>query len=147
LQNSFTGRHKLVNMRTASNRAGSALGFWRRLVGAAAIYALVMQPLLLAAGLQLAQASAFDNIALAQLCLHQTDNSPTAPAGQPKHPAHNHCLLCFTGAFHLLNAPDPTTVSAADFEFRKLDQSTHPQRLAWSSNYSAARPRGPPLST
>jgi hypothetical protein len=132
-------------MRTASNQASSVLRFCRGLLGAAAIYALIMQPLLLAAGSQLAQASGFDEIALAQLCLHQVD--PTAPAGQPKHPAHNHCLLCFTGAFHLLNAPDPTTVSAVDFEFRKLEQSTHPPRLAWSSNYSAARPRGPPLST
>jgi DUF2946 family protein len=134
-------------MRTASSQASSVLRFCRGLLGAAAIYALIMQPLLLAAGSQLAQASAIDEIALTQLCLHQADNSPTAPAGQSKHPAHNHCLLCFTGAFHLLNAPDTTTVSAIDFEIRKLDRSTHPPRPAWSSKYSAARPRGPPLST
>jgi hypothetical protein len=132
-------------MRTGSNQASSVLRFWRRLVGAAAIYALIMQPLLLAAGSQLAQASAFDEIGFVQLCLHQSDGS-AAPAGQPKHPALNHCLLCFTGAFHLLDAPDPTSVSAVDIEFRKLDQSTQPPRLAWSSTYSAARPRGPPLS-
>lgn len=146
LLKSLKGRHKLVNMRTASNQASSVLRFCRSLLCAAAIYALIMQPLLLAAGSRLAQASAIDEIALAQLCLHQADNSPV-PAEQPKHPAHNHCLLCFTGAFHLLNAPDPTTVSAVDFEFHKLDRSTHPSRPACSSKYSAARPRGPPLST
>jgi len=133
-------------MRTGSTQASSVLRFWRRLVGAAAIYALVLQPLLLAAaGSQLAQASAFDEISLAQLCLHQSDGS-AAPSEQPKHPAHQHCLLCFTGAYHLLNAPEPTSLSVVDFEFRKLDQSMHPPRLVWSSDYSVARPRGPPLN-
>jgi hypothetical protein len=46
--------------------------FWRRLVGAAAIYALIMQPLLLAVvGAQLANASAIDDFSLSQLCLHE----------------------------------------------------------------------------
>jgi hypothetical protein len=140
-------QHKLVSMGTASNRASSALRFWRRLVGAAAIYALVMQPLLLAvAGSQQAQASAFDDIALSQLCLHQTDRSPAAPVDQPKHPAHSHCLLCFAGAF-LLDAPNPTKVSAVISEVRKVRPTTAPLRLASSSQYLVARPRGPPFST
>jgi hypothetical protein len=133
-------------MGTAPNQASAALRFWRRLVGAAAIYALLMQPLLLAiAGPQLTQASAFDEIS--QLCQHQTDGSPAAPADQQQLPMNSHCLLCFAGAFHLLDAPNPTTVSAVDFEVRRLGQLAPPLRLVWSSEYSVARPRGPPLST
>ena len=92
--------------------------FWRRLVSAAAIYALVMQPLLLAVvGTQLANAAALNDFSLSQLCLHATDGSPVAPADQQKHPAHNHCLLCFAGAFHLLDAPRPVTVASVSEEF------------------------------
>ena len=99
-------------MGTRQDRADLGLGrFWRRLVSAAAIYALVMQPLLLAVvGTQLANAAALDDLSLSQLCLHGTDGSPVAPADQSKYPAHNHCLLCFAGAFHLLDAPGPVTV-------------------------------------
>jgi hypothetical protein len=129
------------------NRIGLGLRrFWRRLVGAAAIYALVMQPLLLAVGPQLADASALDDLTLSQLCLHTTDGSPVAPADQTKYPAHNHCLRCFAGAFHLLDAPQPVTVSSVSLEFRKVQRSAPPLRLCSFSKYSVARPRGPPLS-
>jgi hypothetical protein len=121
--------------------------FWRRLVGAAAICVLVMQPLLLAVvGTQLANASALDDITLSQLCLHTTDGSPVAPADQTKYPAHNHCLRCFAGALHLLDAPQPVTVSSVSQEFRKVQRSAPPLRLCSFSKYSVARPRGPPLS-
>jgi hypothetical protein len=135
-------------MRTGPNQASSKLRlFWRRLVGAVAIYALVMQPLLLTvAGTQLAQASVLDEVTFAQLCLHNADGSPVAPADQQKHPAHHHCLQCFSGAFHLLDAPQPVTVASADREFRTLRQSGRSFRLSSSSQYSIARPRGPPLS-
>jgi hypothetical protein len=127
------------------NQASSRLGFWRRLVGAAAIYALVMQPLLLAVvGTQLAQASALDNFSLSELCLHRIDGSPAGD--QQKHSADSHCLLCFAGAFHLLDAPDPTTASLVSPEMGKLRQSAQPLRLNSTPRYSVARPRGPPLS-
>jgi hypothetical protein len=122
--------------------------FWRRLVSAAVIYALVMQPLLLGVvGTQLANASALEGFSLSQLCLHNTDGSPIAPADQPKHPAHDHCSLCFAGAFHLLDGPLPATVSSVGPEFSKVRQSAHRLRLSSFSRYSVARPRGPPLST
>jgi hypothetical protein len=133
-------------MPTAPNQACSKLRlFWRRLVGAVAIYALMMQPLLLTvtAG-QLAQASALDEITLSQLCQHQANGSPIAPADQ-KHPARQHCLQCFSAAFILLGAPQPVTVASADREFRKLRLSGRSLRLSSTSQYSVARPRGPPL--
>jgi hypothetical protein len=135
-------------MEIAQKRAswGSRL-FWRRLVSAAAVYALVMQPLLLGIiGTQFANASAVEGFSLSQLCLHNTDGSPLAPADQTKHPAHNHCLLCFTGAFHLLDAPRQVTVSSASLEFSKVQQSARPLRLSSFSRYSVANPRGPPLA-
>ena len=137
-----------VSMSQGSNRAcPTPRPFWRRLLGMLAIYALVMQPLLLTvAGSQPAQASVLDQVTYAQLCLHNADDGPVAPADQQKHPAHDHCLQCFSGAFHLLNVPQPVTVAFADREFRKLRQSEHPLRLSSSPQYSVASPRGPPLS-
>jgi hypothetical protein len=121
--------------------------FWRRLVSAAAIYVLVMQPLLLGVvGPQLAQASAPGDFSLSALCLHQADGSPAAPSDRQKHPAHNHCLFCFSGAFQLLDAPGPAAICSVGPEFRKVRQSTHPLRLTSSTQYLVARPRGPPFS-
>jgi hypothetical protein len=112
-----------------------------------AIYALVMQPLLLTiAGSQSAQASLLDEVTFSQLCLHNADGSPVAPSDQTKHPAHQHCLQCFSGAFLLLDAPQTVTIASADREFRKLRHSGRALRLSSSSQYSVARPRGPPLS-
>jgi hypothetical protein len=135
-------------MPTGPNQGYSKLrSFWRRLVGVVAIYALVMQPLLLTvAGSQLAQASILDEVTFSQLCLHNADGSPVAPADQNKHPAHQHCLQCFSGAFVLLDAPQSVTVASTDREFRKLRQSGRALRLSSASQYSVARPRGPPLS-
>ena len=121
--------------------------FWQRLVGAAAIYALIMQPLLLSfVSAQLAQASTLDGVSLSQLCLHATDGSPVSPADQQKHPADHHCDLCFAGAFHLLDAPRPIAVQYLSSEIGELLQSAHPLRLSPLARYSVARPRGPPLS-
>ena len=135
-------------MGVEQNRPGvRPLLFWRRLISAAAVYALVMQPLLLAVvGSQIAQASAFDELALSQLCEHAHDGSPVVPADQQKRPAHHHCVQCFSGAFHLLDVPQTLTVASADREFRKLRQSGRPLRLSSFSQYSVASPRGPPLS-
>ena len=137
----------LVSTPTGSNQGRLRLRlFWRRLVGAAAIYALVMQPLLLTVvGAQFAQASVLDDVTLSQLCQHNADGIPVAPADQEKHPAHQHCLQCFSGAF-VLGSPQSALVVSADREFRKLRQSGRALRLPSSSQYSVARPRGPPFS-
>jgi hypothetical protein len=121
--------------------------FWQRLVGAAAIYALIMQPLLLSfVGAQLAQASVLDSFSLSQLCLHASDSSPFSPADPHKHPADHHCDLCFAGAFHVLDAPRPIAVQYVSFEIGKVRHSSSPLRLSPFTRYSVARPRGPPIS-
>ena len=109
-------------MQSGPNQATSRLRtFWRKLVGAIAIYALVMQPLLLSvAGSQLAQASVLDEAAFAQLCLHNSDGSPASPSDQGKHPADQHCMHCCVGAFHVFDAPEPFAVALAEREFRTL---------------------------
>ena len=119
--------------------------FWRRLVGAAAIYALILQPLLAVVGAQSAHASAIDDPSLSQLCQHATDGSPVSPADQHNHSADDHCVLCFAAAFHLLDAPRPVTIQHVSSQSSKGRQSAHPLRLS-SFFYSVARPRGPPLS-
>jgi Protein of unknown function (DUF2946) len=130
------------------NRAGKGPRLlWRRLVGTALIYALIMQPLLLAiVGAQLANASAIDDLSLSQLCQHATDGSPLSPADQHKHPADDHCAICFATAFHLLDAPPPVTIQDARSGTSTVQQSAHPLRLSSFSRYSVARPRGPPFS-
>jgi hypothetical protein len=119
--------------------------FWQRLVGAATIYALIMQPLSLI-GDQLANASTPDGFSLSQLCLHATDDSPLSPTDQQKHPADHHCDLCFARAFHLLDAPRPIAVQYIRSEIGEVRQPACPLRLSSFARYSVARPRGPPLS-
>ena len=121
--------------------------FWRRLVGTALIYALILQPLLLTIlGAQSANASAVDDLSLSQLCQHATDGSPLSPADQHKHPADNHCVFCFAAAFHSAVAPRPVTIQPVRSATGKVGPSARPLRLSLLSRYSAARPRGPPLS-
>jgi hypothetical protein len=137
-------------MRTGQDKARLRLGlrrYWCRLVSVAVVYAIVMQPLLLSvAGTQMAQAAALDDLALSQLCLHSPDGSPLSPDDQSKHPAHDHCSLCFTRAFQLLDGPRPVSIGLFSLEFRKIRQSALPLRLPSFLRYSVARPRGPPLS-
>jgi hypothetical protein len=121
--------------------------FWRRLVSAAAIYALIMQPLLGSLiGDHLANASTLDDLSLSQLCLHATDGTPLSPADQQKHPADHHCDLCFARAFHLLDTPRPITARYVGSGIGEVPQSAHPLGLSTFARYSVARPRGPPLS-
>jgi hypothetical protein len=148
-------------MAIGQNRVSLGLGprsFWRRLVGTALIYALIMQQLMLAvAGVQpgaassigasAIDASAINDISLSQLCLHATDGDPVSPTGEHKHPADDHCASCFAGAFHLLDAPRPVIVRYVSSEIGKVRRSVHPIRLSSFLRYSVARPRGPPLST
>src|SRR5215831_544910 len=118
--------------------------FWRRLVGTALVYALIMQPLVLAiTAAQLASASAIDP--LSQLCEHATDGTPLSPTGPHKPPADDHCAFCFAGSIHLLGAPRPV-VPCVSLEVGKERQSAHPLSLSSFSRYSIARPRGPPFS-
>jgi hypothetical protein len=137
-----------MNMSHASNQATCRLrSFLRKLFSVIAIYALVMQPLLLTAGQSLsAQESLLDEISLSQLCLHNADGNPVAPADREQHPAHQHCLQCFSGAFVLLGGPPSSAFTPADRQPRKLEQSAPELRLSFAPQYSAARPRGPPLS-
>jgi hypothetical protein len=136
-------------MGVEQNRAGKGPRLlWRRVVGTALIYALILQPLLLAiVGAQLANASTIDDLSLSQLCQHATDGSPLAPADQNKHPADDHCAICFAAAFHLLNAPPSVTIQDARSETNAVLQSVHPLRLSAFSRYLVARPRGPPFSS
>jgi hypothetical protein len=120
--------------------------FWRRLVGTALICALIIQPLLLAIiGAQLANASAIDNLSLSELCQHATDGNPLSPAERHKH-GDDHCAFCFAAGFHLQDAPRPVTIQPFRSEAGKLGQSAYPLHLSFSSRYSVARSRGPPLN-
>jgi hypothetical protein len=116
------------------------------LVSAIAIYALVMQPLLMIAGSQLAQAAALDDLSLFELCLHNPDGSPVAPSDQQRHPVHQHCVQCFSGAFVLLDAPQTVTLAPVNQQLSKFRHAGLWLRPTSPFLYSVASPRGPPLS-
>jgi hypothetical protein len=121
--------------------------FWRRLVSAVAIYALALQPLLLAiAGTQSAQAAALGEITLSQLCLHDSDGSPVSPSDQQQYPTDHRCVQCLGSAVYFIDAPHVVTVAPIDHQFRKLRHAGLGLRLSSSSQYSIACPRGPPLN-
>jgi hypothetical protein len=131
-------------MGTARNQASSKPCLLRKLVSAAAIYALIVQALLFSiSATQFAQASAFDDVSLSQLCLHQTDGSPAQPVDRQ---SGNHCFVCSVAAFHLLGPPGPTIVSPINPEMRPVRQSALPHQPGSRSQYTVARPRGPPVS-
>jgi hypothetical protein len=121
---------------------------WRQFVGAVAIYALVIQSVLLAAFCVplAANASAGAGLPAFELCLHGGDNGPLSPADQPgQHPG-NHCIFCFAGTHHSLAAPPQFSIQQVTMEIGSHWQPENPWRLATFSQYSVARPRGPPLS-
>jgi hypothetical protein len=148
IQTGFACQPKLVKMGIWPTHISlERRRFWQRLVGAAAIYALILQPLLLSlSDAQLANSSTLDGFSLSQVCQHAADGSPISPADPQKDPADHHCDLCFARAFHLLDAPRSLiNAEYVSLEIRKVLQLAHPLRLSSFARYSVARPRGPPF--
>ena len=80
---------------------------WRPLIGVIVAYAVAAQALLIALGGFSLPASAGDAAPGFELCLHDTEGAPAAPAGIPDQSGCNHCIFCFAGAHHAL-APAPS---------------------------------------
>jgi len=143
---------KLTQRFNRSNR------FWRSVVGLAAAYALAFQGILIGfSGAQLA-ATPYDHAAAGfELCLNgaqdegaqdhraQDDSgSPAAPA-MPRHL--DHCTFCFAGVHHhALDAAAPSHAGYGSCGDGSALAAVTKSRPSDASDYSIARPRGPPVS-
>jgi hypothetical protein len=108
-------------------------------------YAVAAQALLIALGGFSLPASATDAAPGFELCLHDAEGGPAAPAGIPDQSGCNHCIFCFAGAHHAL----PPAPSHSFFPYvyaisAGVQWAADRPALPHSSAYSIASPRGPP---
>ena len=137
---------KLTQRSNRSNR------FWRSMVGLVAAYALAFQGILIGfSGAQLA-ATPYDHAAAGfELCLtgahdgiQDDSGSPAAPA-MPQHL--DHCTFCFAGVHHCaLDAASQSHAGYVAFGPGSALAGATRSRPSSASDYSIARPRGPPVS-
>src|SRR5262245_35649131 len=119
--------------------------FWRQLIGWIAIYAFVLQGILLGlAGPQLTAASAAPGH---ELCLHDPGDDGIGPGQLPgKHDGTIHCWLCFAAADESVTLP---RVSVPAFATCECGESFGPRVCAVAVNslkYSAYQSRAPPVA-
>jgi hypothetical protein len=135
-----------------TQRSNRSSRFWRSVIGLVAAYALAFQGILIGfSGAQLA-ATPYDHAAAGfELCLNGTQDGiqdESGPPGTPAIPQHvDHCVFCFAGVHHC--ALDATSQSHAGYDNfghgSALTGATR-SRPSYASDYSIARPRGPPIS-
>jgi hypothetical protein len=133
---------KLTQRFNRSNR------FWRSVVGLVAAYALAFQGILIEfSGAQLA-ATPYDHASSGfELCLNRTQDNSGSPA-TPAIPQHlDHCIFCFAGVHHCaLGAAAQSHADYGNFGQSSALAAATRTRLSSVSEYSIARPRGPPIS-
>jgi DUF2946 family protein len=122
--------------------------FWRQLIGVVTIYAVIFQSAFLGfAGAPLwANASADEGLPAFELCLTGAHGAPLSPADQPGHHGDTHCIFCFAGVHHSLTPPPHYLFQQVNFEIGNVWWSAASWRPILRSEYSIARPRGPPVS-
>jgi hypothetical protein len=121
-------------------------GFSRRMAVAAVVYALVLQGFLfgLAGGQLVANTAADPDSPGFELCLHDVDSTPSAPAPIPGD--HVHCIFCIVGSHHAFVTPSvsPPGMAVA------ADGIALPPAGDWRrpapTHQPSAQPRGPPLT-
>ncbi len=123
---------------------------WRRVVGAALVFALVVHALVfaLASGALAGNIADDPNWPGFELCRHDADNAPAPSHGLPVSDSDcdMHCVLCVAASAPVLAAPEfsLTFLSAAA---EKVSWSlTEWHFPPWSTRDPTARPRGPPLT-
>src|ERR1700730_2751453 len=130
-------RGKIGNLRACA---------WRRLTAVVAVYALVLQAFAFGlAGGQIAANAATDQSSPGfELCLHDVDSTPSAPA--PVHGDHVHCIFCMAGGHHAF-VPPPLSPLAI---LVPVGGAALPPAGDWRrpapTHSSSAQPRGPPLA-
>jgi hypothetical protein len=119
--------------------------FWRTLLSVVVAYSVAVQSLLIAvAGFSL-PADAGQNAPAFELCLHDTDGAPQAPAGNPDHSGCTHCIFCFAGAHHAVIGAAPAVFHRVYVAVAVVPWLGDASGIRRITRYTIANPRGPPL--
>jgi hypothetical protein len=124
----------------------SSKGFGRPFIGTVAAFAVAAQTLLIAFGLAIPARADLGTPAF-ELCLHDAQDAPEVPAGDPGNAAFTcaHCIFCFAGSHHAAVGLPPAQFQRVDVEIVAVLSATGGERLPRLSAHSIASPRGPPL--
>ena len=119
--------------------------FLRPLIGVVVAYAVAAQSLLIALGGFSLPANVGDDAPAFELCLHDAQDAPELPAGNPDHTGCTHCIFCFAGSHHAAIGAAPVAFRRVHVETVDAPRVADRQHLPRLPAYSIASPRGPPL--
>jgi hypothetical protein len=123
---------------------GSSKGLGRPFIGTVAAFAVAAQTLLIAFGLAI-PARADLGTPTFELCLHDAQDAPEVPAGDPGIAACAHCIFCFAGSHQAALAAPPALLQRIDFAIAAAFSAAGRPPLPGRLPHSIASPRGPPL--
>ncbi len=95
--------------------------FLRPWIGIVVAYAVAVQSLLIAVGGFSPPANVGDDAPAFEFCLHDAQDAPELPAGNPDHTGSTHCIFCFAGSHHAAFGAAPVALQA-----RHLDALRRP---------------------
>jgi hypothetical protein len=125
----------------------AATGLWQRLINVAVGYVLVTQTIFVGlAGAELIAGAADRGVPVFELCLNGGHHGPALPTDAPRHDGHDHCALCFAGAYQALAAPVESPNQRVLVEGAPAWRPPAGWPSPRSRQFAIARPRGPPLS-
>ena len=133
-----------VGMRGVFGLSVKSKRFLRPLIGVVVAYAVAAQSLLIALGGFSLRANVGDDTPF-ELCLHDAQDAPELPAGNPDHTSSTHCIFCFVGSHHAAIVAPRGVFQCVYVENVEAPRAADRQRLRRLSAYSIASPRGPPL--
>ena len=123
---------------------GNPRRFWRPTIAAVAAFAVAAQTLLIAIGLTI-PARTDVGISTFELCQHDAQDVPDAPAGDPAAAVRGHCIFCFAGSHHASIGPAAVLFQRVDVEIAAALGGAVRPPLPRLAAHSIASPRGPPL--
>ena len=119
--------------------------FLRPFIGIVVAYAVGAQSLLIALGGLSLPANVGGDAPAFELCLHDAQDAPELPAGNPDHSSCTHCILCFAGSHHAVIGAARVAFHRVHIETIDAPRVADRQHLPGLPAYSIASPRGPPL--
>jgi hypothetical protein len=126
-----------------TTRDNSTKSLWRRLVSCIAIYAFVLQSILVGMA-AFSGVAAADGVAGFEICQHSLDGADTGTGTPAQHPLDAaHCKFCLSIAHAIAPAPRPLPRVTFDV-ILSLSTPTHDSDLPTPSELSTEQPRGPP---
>jgi hypothetical protein len=133
-----------VVMRGVFRLSAKSKRFFRPLTGIIVAYAVAAQSLLIAVGGFYLRANVGDDAPAFELCLHDAQDTPALPAGNPNHTSTAHCIFCLAGSHHAAIGTTPVALHRVHVE-TDAPRAADRQHLPRLPAYSIAIPRGPPL--